>query len=188
MLLFRVSCFSLWAAVRWYRCQCEGGVLEARTAVFFWGVSPGVGKGVMGAAGLLLTNIYRVCCGVECACGCMGFWALFASRVRGGCDVAVVSVLLSSWALPGGTVPGINAVPHDDNARYFSVVILGPQDSPYAGTWLRASSAGLSFIFQSRRFLLGSGRVALAFRVALLVCVDITRWHYDSYCACWHGS
>jgi len=33
------------------------------------------------------------------------------------------------------TVPGINAVPHDDNARYFSVVILGPQDSPYAGTW-----------------------------------------------------
>lgn len=49
--------------------------------------------------------------------------------------------------LPGlsGIVPGINAVPHDDNARYFSVVILGPQDSPYAGMWLWASSAVLLF-------------------------------------------
>ena len=30
-------------------------------------------------------------------------------------------------------VPGINAVPEDANARYFRVIIKGPQESPYAG-------------------------------------------------------
>lgn len=58
-------CFSLWAASVGIGV-CEGGVLESRTAVFFWAVTPGVGKGVMGAAGLLLTDMYRVCCGVDC--------------------------------------------------------------------------------------------------------------------------
>ncbi|TVY91328.1 Ubiquitin-conjugating enzyme E2, partial [Lachnellula willkommii] len=30
-------------------------------------------------------------------------------------------------------VPGINAVPHEDNLRYFDVSIHGPQGSPYEG-------------------------------------------------------
>jgi ubiquitin-protein ligase len=31
-------------------------------------------------------------------------------------------------------VPGINAVPHEDNLRYFDVTIHGPSQSPYEGT------------------------------------------------------
>jgi len=30
-------------------------------------------------------------------------------------------------------VPGINAVPHEDNLRYFDVTIHGPTQSPYEG-------------------------------------------------------
>lgn len=30
-------------------------------------------------------------------------------------------------------VPGINAVPHEDNLRYFDVSIHGPAQSPYEG-------------------------------------------------------
>lgn len=30
-------------------------------------------------------------------------------------------------------VPGINAVPHEDNLRYFDVSIHGPTQSPYEG-------------------------------------------------------
>ncbi|KAJ4356326.1 Ubiquitin-conjugating enzyme 13 [Didymosphaeria variabile] len=33
-------------------------------------------------------------------------------------------------------VPGISAVPHDDNLRYFDVTIDGPAQSPYEGTLL----------------------------------------------------
>jgi hypothetical protein len=32
-----------------------------------------------------------------------------------------------------GSVPGINAVPHEDNLRYFDVSIHGPTQSPYEG-------------------------------------------------------
>ena len=31
------------------------------------------------------------------------------------------------------SVPGISAVPHDDNLRYFDVMIHGPSQSPYEG-------------------------------------------------------
>ena len=31
------------------------------------------------------------------------------------------------------SVPGISAVPHDDNLRYFDVTIDGPSQSPYEG-------------------------------------------------------
>lgn len=31
------------------------------------------------------------------------------------------------------SVPGINAVPHEDNLRYFDVEIHGPTQSPYEG-------------------------------------------------------
>jgi ubiquitin-conjugating enzyme E2 N len=30
-------------------------------------------------------------------------------------------------------VPGISATPHDDNLRYFNVVIAGPGQSPFEG-------------------------------------------------------
>lgn len=30
-------------------------------------------------------------------------------------------------------VPGISAIPDDNNARYFHVVIAGPEGSPFAG-------------------------------------------------------
>jgi ubiquitin-conjugating enzyme E2 N len=30
-------------------------------------------------------------------------------------------------------VPGISAVPHEDNLRYFDVTITGPESSPYEG-------------------------------------------------------
>ena len=29
--------------------------------------------------------------------------------------------------------PGISATPHEDNLRYFNVIIAGPQDSAYDG-------------------------------------------------------
>jgi hypothetical protein len=29
--------------------------------------------------------------------------------------------------------PGIQAVPHDDNLRYFDVIVIGPEGSPFAG-------------------------------------------------------
>lgn len=31
-------------------------------------------------------------------------------------------------------VPGISAVPHEDNLRYFDVTVHGPSQSPYEGT------------------------------------------------------
>lgn len=31
------------------------------------------------------------------------------------------------------SVPGISAVPHEDNLRYFDVAIDGPGQSPYEG-------------------------------------------------------
>ena len=34
------------------------------------------------------------------------------------------------------SVPGINAVPHEDNLRYFDVSIHGPAQSPYEGIHL----------------------------------------------------
>lgn len=34
-------------------------------------------------------------------------------------------------------VPGISAVPHEDNLRYFDVTVHGPSQSPYEGTYSR---------------------------------------------------
>ena len=42
----------------------------------------------------------------------------------------------SSTAHNEGSVPGISAVPHEDNLRYFDVNIHGPSQSPYEGTAL----------------------------------------------------
>lgn len=35
---------------------------------------------------------------------------------------------------PFDSVPGISAVPHEDNLRYFDVEIHGPSQSPYEGS------------------------------------------------------
>lgn len=35
--------------------------------------------------------------------------------------------------LVNASVPGISAVPHEDNLRYFDVKIHGPSQSPYEG-------------------------------------------------------
>lgn len=39
------------------------------------------------------------------------------------------------WSLTEvNSVPGIEAIPHEDNLRYFDVKIHGPSQSPYEGT------------------------------------------------------
>lgn len=60
-----------------------------------------------------------------------------------------------------GRVPGINAVPHEDNLRYFDVTIHGPSQSPYEGesksyssrytTWMLTTTTG--GIFRAELFL-----------------------------------
>ena len=49
------------------------------------------------------------------------------------------------------SVPGISAVPHEDNLRYFDVKIHGPSQSPYEGqsehTSMRRTSA-VAYNFQ----------------------------------------
>ena len=43
------------------------------------------------------------------------------------------------------SVPGIEAIPHEDNLRYFDVKIHGPSQSPYEGIQTKPrsrSSAG----------------------------------------------
>lgn len=42
-------------------------------------------------------------------------------------------ILKETERLHGEPVPGISAVPSETNARLFSVVIVGPEESPYAG-------------------------------------------------------
>lgn len=36
--------------------------------------------------------------------------------------------------------PGIEAIPHEDNLRYFDVVIAGPGGSPFEGEFMRSTS------------------------------------------------
>ena len=71
-------------------------------------------------------------------------------------NVALLTLVISS-------VPGISAVPHEDNLRYFDVKIHGPSQSPYEGqsehTLLRRvkavaygsqpASSSLSFSYQT---------------------------------------
>jgi ubiquitin-conjugating enzyme E2 N len=40
------------------------------------------------------------------------------------------------------SVPGISAVPHEDNLRYFDVSIHGPSQSPYEGVSYQTSLGG----------------------------------------------
>ena len=48
-------------------------------------------------------------------------------------------------------VPGISAVPHEDNLRYFDVLIHGPSQSPYEGMQIsRLALAGLTMSSSGR--------------------------------------
>lgn len=40
-------------------------------------------------------------------------------------------IIKESQRLISDPVPGITAVPHEDNLRYFQVTIQGPKESPY---------------------------------------------------------
>lgn len=42
-----------------------------------------------------------------------------------------ISSTLNLADLISSRVPGISAVPHEDNLRYFDVMIHGPSQSPY---------------------------------------------------------
>ncbi|VDK56072.1 unnamed protein product [Cylicostephanus goldi] len=42
-------------------------------------------------------------------------------------------IIKETQRLMADPVPGISASPDDNNARYFHVMIAGPQDSPFAG-------------------------------------------------------
>jgi len=54
-------------------------------------------------------------------------------------------------------VPGISAVPHEDNARYFNVIIQGPDSSPYEGSSIfvsRKANSNLVFLLLGGTFKL----------------------------------
>jgi len=54
-------------------------------------------------------------------------------------------------------VPGISAVPHEDNARYFNVIIQGPDSSPYEGSNIfvsRKANSNLVFLLLGGTFKL----------------------------------
>ncbi|KAJ8903990.1 hypothetical protein NDN08_000520 [Rhodosorus marinus] len=42
-------------------------------------------------------------------------------------------IIKETEKLEAEPVPGISAVPHDSNPRYFNVIIQGPEESPYGG-------------------------------------------------------
>ncbi|BFZ64137.1 Ubiquitin-conjugating enzyme E2 35 [Saitoella coloradoensis] len=42
-------------------------------------------------------------------------------------------IIKETERLQADPVPGILATPHDDNLRYFDVLVLGPSQSPYEG-------------------------------------------------------
>lgn len=42
-------------------------------------------------------------------------------------------ILKETERLVADSPPGISAVPHEDNLRYFDVIIVGPGDSPFEG-------------------------------------------------------
>ncbi|KAK7894069.1 hypothetical protein LTR67_006771 [Exophiala xenobiotica] len=56
-------------------------------------------------------------------------------------------------------VPGISAVPHEDNLRYFDVSIHGPSQSPYEGIvdslacWKLVTNSSLGGVFKLELFL-----------------------------------
>lgn len=63
------------------------------------------------------------------------------------------SLALSAWPSPrrptsqetqrlvADPAPGISAIPHEDNLRYFDVIIAGPDGSPFSGQSLLSSSS-----------------------------------------------
>ena len=49
-------------------------------------------------------------------------------------------------------VPGISAVPHEDNLRYFDVTIDGPSQSPYEGNKFFSEIARVQIADDSNRW------------------------------------
>uniref|UniRef100_A0A8C5V9X2 UBC core domain-containing protein n=1 Tax=Microcebus murinus TaxID=30608 RepID=A0A8C5V9X2_MICMU len=49
----------------------------------------------------------------------------------------MAGIIKETQHLPAEPVPGIKAEPDESNARYFHVVIAGPQDSPFEGGTLK---------------------------------------------------
>jgi hypothetical protein len=47
--------------------------------------------------------------------------------------LGLISRVCAMLITPNHSVPGISAVPHEDNLRYFDVSIHGPTQSPYEG-------------------------------------------------------
>ena len=39
--------------------------------------------------------------------------------------------------------PGISAIPHDDNLRYFDVIVAGPDGSPFEGKHAMVEQAAI---------------------------------------------
>ena len=54
----------------------------------------------------------------------------------GGAVGLTLTIQETGHALTLFSVPGISAVPHEDNLRYFDVSIHGPSQSPYEGVLL----------------------------------------------------
>lgn len=42
-------------------------------------------------------------------------------------------IIKETERLVSDSPPGISATPHDDNLRYFDVIITGPDSSPFEG-------------------------------------------------------
>lgn len=52
-------------------------------------------------------------------------------------------IIKETQRLSADPVPGIVATPHEDNVRYFDVVMDGPESSPFEGTSLAPVCARL---------------------------------------------
>ena len=64
--------------------------------------------------------------------------------------------------------PGISAIPHDDNLRYFDVIIDGPSDSAFEGGKFKLE------LFLPEEYPMGAPKVRSVEAVALCIQQDLT--------------
>ena len=70
------------------------------------------------------------------------------------CPILITKQLedMARLILVNSSVPGISAVPHEDNLRYFDVKIHGPSQSPYEGQSEHTFGRGIkSVAYDSQR-------------------------------------